>query len=344
MSIERSIFNSKTEVASFAESKYGIIPTEVERLYGGSANCYRLTVGDSYYFLKEFPSNFDKGALLREERVCALLAEKGVPTSVFIKTLKNDDICKYRGRIFHLQTFIHGITIERFTDEQMMKSAEMLATIHNALEEANFLRLGFRDSWFEEWTKQYSIDKHEEILKELPLSRKEIYYQNCAAEACKIKIELLRAYDYDYLKFKDLKKVNTHGDYNNLQLLWDKEGRQIKAVVDFSNAAKLPAVWEIIRSYTLGAKECVNGDYIDMEKLWKYIRKYLEKAELSLFDIENMIPFYCYNLLRSTYGLTLTSKSALEFALWRTKLCGYLQENGQKITKFLCAQYVEYKK
>ena len=90
MSIERSIFNSKTEVASFVESKYGIIPTEVERLYGGSANCYRLTVGGSYYFLKEFPRNFDKAALLREARICTLLAEKGISSSVFIKTLKND--------------------------------------------------------------------------------------------------------------------------------------------------------------------------------------------------------------------------------------------------------------
>jgi hypothetical protein len=84
MSIERSIFNSKTEVASFAESKYGIIPTEVDRLYGGSANCYRLTVGDTYYFLKEFPRDFDKAALLREMRVCALLAEKGVPYELHI--------------------------------------------------------------------------------------------------------------------------------------------------------------------------------------------------------------------------------------------------------------------
>ena len=344
MSIERSIFNSKTEAASFVENKYGIIPTEVERLYGGSANCYRLTVGDSYYFLKEFPRNFDKAALLRESRVCALLAEKGIPSSVFIKTLKNDDVCAYRGRIFHLQKFINGVTSEKFTEEQLMKSADMLATIHNALEGATFLKLGFREIWFEDWTKQASIEKHEEIIRELPFSKKAAYYQNRAAEACRIKINLLRLYNFDHLKFKDLKTVDTHGDYNNLQLLWDKDCKEIRAVIDFSNAAKLPAVWEIVRSYTLGAKECVNGDKIDAEGLWRYIRKYLEKAELSLFDIENMIPFYYYNLLRSTYGFNLTSKSALDFALWRTKLCQYLQENGQRITQYLCARYIEYKK
>ena len=341
MSIERSIFNSKAEVVNFVENKYGIIPTEVERLYGGSANCYRLTVGDSYYFLKEFPRNFDKAYLLREAKVCRLLEEKDVPSSVFIKTLKNDDTGAYRGRIFHLQKFISGVTHERLTEAQMMKSAEMLATIHNALEEATFLKPSFREGWFDEWLPKDSIERHQAIIDELPNSKRDLIYQQQAAEACKIKMNLLRAYDGDPSIFKNLKCVNTHGDYNNLQLLWDKNGEEIVAVVDFSNAAKLPAVWELVRSYTLGAKECENADKIDPAGLWRYVKKYLEKAELSLFDIQNMLPFYYYNLLRSTYGLNLTSKSALNFALWRTKLCQYLKENERSITQYLCAKYVE---
>ena len=345
MSIERSIFNSKSEAAKFVENKYGIIPTELVKLYGGSANCYRLTVGDSYYFLKEFPHNFDKAFLLREARVCQLLAEKGVPTSVFIKTLKNDDTCTYRGRIFHLQKFINGVTLERLTEKQLMKSAEMLATIHNALQEADFLKASFREGWFDEWSPKDSIERHQAIIDELPKSKKNIFYQQKAADACHIKMNLLRAYDGNPSIFKHLKCVNTHGDYNNLQLLWDRSGGEICAVIDFSNAAKLPAVWELVRSYTLAAKECEHGDKIDPAGLWRYVRKYLEKAELSLFDIQNMLPFYYYNLLRSTYGLNLTNKSALEFAIWRTKLCQYLKENEKKITQYLCAKYLEeYKK
>ena len=339
MSIERSIFNSKEEVSRFVKTKYGIVPDEVERLYGGSANCYRLTVGASCYFLKEFPRNFDKAALLREARVCQLLSEKGVPTSEFIKTLKNDDTGTYRGRVFHLQRFLDGVTIEKLTKEQLTKSAEMLSIIHNALEEATFLKKAFREEWFDDWRREDSIEKHEEIMRGLPLSKKALVDQKRAAQACCIKINLLREYDYEHTKFKDLKKVNTHGDYNSLQLLWDKDGKDITAVVDFSNASKLPAVWEIVRSYTLGAKECENGERIDAQGLWEYIEKYLEKAELSLFDIENMIPFYYYNLLRSTYGFNLTSKSALAFALWRTRLCQYLKVNGENITQYLCEKY-----
>ncbi len=341
MSIEHSIFNSKEEASRFVETKYGIMPTEVEKLYGGSANCYRLTVGSSYYFLKEFPHDFPKSALLREARVCQVLSEKDVPTSVFIKTLKNDDICAYRGRIFHLQTFIRGATLDKLKTPQLMKSAEMLATIHNALSEATFLKSTFRKVWFDEWTKEVSIEKHEEIIRNLPKTKKALAYQKCVAEACRIKINLLQKYQYDSAKFKHLKTVNTHGDYNYMQLLWDKEGKEIKAVVDFSNASKLPAVWEIIRSYTLSAKECEKGDFISKEGLWVYLCAYLKKAELSLLDIQNMIPFYYYNLLRNTYGLDLTSRSALEFALWRTRMCQYLYLHGEEITQYLCEKYLE---
>jgi Ser/Thr protein kinase RdoA (MazF antagonist) len=203
--------------------------------------------------------------------------------------LKNDDICTYRGRIFHLQKFINGITCERLTESQLMKSAEMLATIHSALEDATFLKPSFREGWFDEWTPMDSIERHQAIIDELPNTQKSLYYQEQAANVCRAKINLLRAYDGDPKIFKNLKCVNTHGDYNNFQLLWNRTGREICAVIDFSNAAKLPAVWEIVRSYTLGAKECERGDKIDPEGLWKYVRKYMEKAELSFFDIQNML-------------------------------------------------------
>ena len=343
MSIERSIFNSKDEVSSFVQSKYGIEPSEVERLYGGSANCYRLTANDAAYFLKEFPQNFNKRALIREAKVCQMLAENGVPTSEFVKTLKSDDTCVYRGRIFHLQKFLDGVTIEKLSASQLIKSAEMLSAIHNALDAADFLKKAFPDEWFDDWTKQDAIDRHQKIIDELGQSRKAEEYKRQVAEACYTKMSLLRAYSYDQTQFKNLKRVNSHGDYNNLQLLWNKDGEEITAVVDFSSATQLPAVWEIIRSYTLGAKECEQGESIDAKALWAYVEKYLEKGELSLFDIENMLPFYYYNLLCSTYGLHLTSKSAFAFAMWRTKLCQYLNANQAAITQYLCEKYKQLK-
>lgn len=74
-------------------------------------------------------------------------------------------------------------------------------------------------------------------------------------DVCDRKINLLNEFDMDYMTFTNLKRVNSHGDYNNLQLLCDKNN--ITAVIDFSSAAKLPAVWELICSYTYGAKNVV---------------------------------------------------------------------------------------
>ena len=44
--------------------------------------------------------------------------------------------------------------------------------------------------------------------------------------------------------------------YNVLQSIYEKE--HIKAIIDFASVAKLPIVWEIIRSYSYLDKEAKN--------------------------------------------------------------------------------------
>lgn len=339
MSIEKSIFISKTELSRFVETKYGILPIEVERLYGGSANCYKLTAADACYFLKEFPSNFNKKKLIREAQVCQCLDEQGIPTCQFIKTLKNDLLTTYRGRIFHLQQYLSGRTLEHMTKEQLCKSAHMLGKIHNALKEATFLRDGFPDPWFDDWTKEKTLEKHRLVLEDLPNSTLDEGRKAQVAEACRMKMRLVEEWKEDCLQFKCLTKVNTHGDYNNLQLLWTEDGSEIKAVVDFSSAARLPAVWEVIRSYSISEKASFQGGDMDVEGFWQYFKNYLEEYELTEFDVQNMSSFYYYNLLRSTFGLNSSNKNLVDFALWRAKMCQYLAVNHEKISAYLLAQY-----
>ena len=150
---------------------------------------------------------------------------------------------------------------------------------------------------------------------------------------------MLKAYGEDHLKYNNLKTFNSHGDYSRLQILCDIAKNKINAVIDFSGAASVPAVWEIIRSYSYGAKECINGSNIDLIKFKKYIEKYLKYGKLDLFDISNMAGFYYYNLLRSTYGLNSENRNLNDFAIWRTGLCKYLSESYNDIDLYLFNEF-----
>ena len=130
----------------------------------------------------------------------------------------------------------------------------------------------------------------------------------------------------------------THGDFHSGQILVYED--QVEAVVDFSTACTLPAVWEIIRSYTISAPDCKDGS-ISVEKLVEYIQLYLEKSPLRRSDIENMLRLYHWQLLRSKYGYreflngTEDPDGMLNFGRWRTRVCRWLGKNMEAVTSDL---------
>ena len=127
----------------------------------------------------------------------------------------------------------------------------------------------------------------------------------------------------------------THGDFYCGQLLVFED--EVTAIVDFSAACVLPAVWEIIRSYTIGDPECKDGS-ISMRNLVEYLQLYIEKSPLQQSDIGNMLQLYHWKLLRSKYGYreylngTEDPEGMLDFALWRTKICRWLEKNMAEAT------------
>lgn len=145
-------------------------------------------------------------------------------------------------------------------------------------------------------------------------------------------------YREDYLKYKELTKVSKHGDYNHLQILCNIEQNKIKAIIDFSGAEYILAIWEIIRSYSYGSSECSKPE-INPQRLKQYIDRYLTYGTLSLFDVSNMAGFNYHNLLGSTYGLNSNNDKHIEFALWRTDFCEYLSRSYKDIDKFLFKEY-----
>ena len=234
-----------------------------------------------------------------------------------------------------MQEYIEGYVFSQntFEDSFLFESSKILGKINRSLANINFLPEGFTDSWFLDWDVNESINKHKLIRSQIKQSNLDNEKKDLLLSACNKKINMLQAYSCNYSKYCKLTRMNSHGDYNNLQLICDKSG--IKSVIDFSSAASVPIVWEIIRSYTYCAKECINGNNINLNNLKKYITNYLSVNHLSLFDISNMCGFYYFNLLRSAYGLNSTDENIIRFAVWRTNMCEYLGETYRELDQYL---------
>lgn len=354
MPVENSVFSDTKRIKLFITNHYGMEPHCIETINGSSANCYKIVCENEAFFLKEFQSKFNKPALEREIRICQKLEQYGIPTSEFIKALCGEYVLEENGHLFHLQKYIDGRTLERngFKKSLLLESAELLGKIHLCLDDLDFLPAGFPDEWFDNWKLSNSLAKHISIMNDVELSDMNDALKQELLKACKTKIDLLNKFNIDYSKYKKFLKLNSHGDYNNLQIICEKnrlacrksepcrhQPTPIKAIIDFSSAAQIPAVWELIRSYTYSAEECKNGDDINLNYLKAYLDAYLKYRELPLFDISNMAGFYYYNLLRSSYGLNSKAEKTIQFAIWRTNLCKYLSKFYKEIDMFLYEQY-----
>lgn len=119
----------------------------------------------------------------------------------------------------------------------------------------------------------------------------------------------------------------SHGDYSVLQLLYD--GDEIRAVLDFVNAGRVPVAWELIRSYSYADRT------FSAARLAAYANEYRRYADLSLDDLRYMPYIYLGQLLGSTYGykqyLQTGSAALLAFGRWRTEMCRYLMANAGEI-------------
>ncbi len=339
MPVENSIFEDLNDVSIFVQNNYGFLPTQVMKLSGGSANCFKITGEDRAFFLKELQAKFNRESLEREIAVCDIIKSAGIPTSEFVKAVNGSYVCEQSGHLLHMQLFMDDDTYNKnqFEEPLLFQSAGLLGKIHCCLADVSFLPDKFPDAWFIDWNKSDSTKKHTNIKNKVKGSGIRTDLQEKIIDACDKKIELLSKFDMDYLTLRNLKKVNSHGDYNNLQLLCRKNN--ITAVIDFSSAAKLPAVWELIRSYTYGAKECCDGKEINFGRLKRYIDSYLNESDLSEFDIEHMVKFYYFQLLRSSFGLNSTDEKTIAFGLWRTNMCEYLSGVYKELMDYLHTQY-----
>lgn len=327
--VENSILNEEI-IIDLVLKNYDIKVVQIEKLNRGSANIYMLN--NKTYILKEFQSVCNQDDLLKEIEVINHLKDKGLLVPEYIQTTNGNYYIVFENRFIIMQKFISGESKEMNVGEYLniIESASILAEITEALQDLKY-KLPIKDH--NAWVSNSALEKAEHSMNSF-INGLTDEFQDIKKDI-KDKLNILKQIkpqvaNYD---FNNLTIVNTHGDYNVLQFIYNQN--KVSAVIDFISACKMPIVWEIIRSYSYIDKDVKNGEF-NISHFIDYVNEFTKKIKLTKEDLELMPLIYLCQLLTSNFGykqyvLDTNKKDLLEFGRFRTKLCRFLFDNLERL-------------
>lgn len=333
--IDESVF-SENSIKKFMLEKYNLKINKINKMNRGSANIYSLN--SDKYILKEYQSKYDENIIKKEVLIINHLLNKKIPVPKLIKNVNNELYTKYKDRIVVVEEFIEGETKENNTSclDELIDCARILGKIVFSLEDLDFdLPAIDVKSWFSTKKIDESLSKYNELLKNIPSNE----YHEQIENDLKDKIKMLKQLKnkVDIIELDNLTIKNTHGDFNVLQFIY--KNNKIISILDFAAAAKMPIVWELIRSYSYMDYKAVNATF-DLGNLKKYVNEFQKIIKLNEYDIKYMPYIYLIQMLHSDYGYKQYIKdnskiSLLNFGFFRTNLCRYLYFNLKLIVDYL---------
>ena len=335
MPLEKSVLDSE-KIRDILAGEYGLHLIDSKSLALGSANCHKVHCKEGDFFFKEYQSDFKKETVDREAEIVEYLSSKDFPVAVFVKTVNDQNCIVYEGHVISIQEYLEGQTyLNDLPRPLLMESAKYLGMMHSLLK-----GYPMEVSMDYEWAKGFSPDavsrKFNALLSALDEDKSDPNYDQIREDLL-FKKELMDSIDEWKEYFKGITYTPTHGDYTACQLICD--GDAVRAVIDFSSAGCIPAVWEIMRSYIQSGGVSRPGSDLDIEDFSAYVREYMKYAPLTQRDLEAMPYIYLFQLAQSTYGYKeyLITKSEnrdalLEFAFWRTNVCREICQKAKEIS------------
>ena len=338
MALEKSILD-ENGIRQLLAEEYGLHMTGIAHLPLGSAHCYRVRCEEGIYFFKEYPGEFSLDTVKKEAALVDYLCAKTFPAARFIRTKGRDFCLQVDGHVVAVQEFIEGRSfLNDMPRRYMADCAKYLGLLHHILKDYP-MENSMDESWLNNATAENNERRFDDLLDALEEQKSDPHYEKIRDEVLfkknmAKKIEDMRGY------FEGITYTQSHGDYTACQLICDDE--HVKAVIDFAAATKVPAVWEIMRSYVQSFGACRDGAPFNTEELCDYVREYMKYADLSQQDLIALPYVYLVQLARSRYGykeyviLKTENKDALlEFASWRTNVCREIYNNAEKISAAL---------
>ena len=341
MAIEKSIFDhDKMQMLLLQE--YGFHLIENQHLPLGTANCYKISCEEGAYFFKEYQKEFTIQDVKREAELVEYLNSKDFPAARFIKTINGNSCILFEGHVIIVQEYLEGKSYLNDLPHNLLKeSAKYLGILHTLLRD-----YPMESQLDEKWANGVSVEavnkKYDRLLEALEMENTDPNYSRIKEDFL-FKKELFSHIEDMKRFFKGITYTPSHGDYTACQLLCDED--HVKAVIDFASAAKLPAIWEIMRSY-VQAGACHEGEAFDIEDFAQYVKEYMKYAQLTERDLRAMPYVYLFQLSRSAYGYeeyliakTENREALLEFGFWRTNICREIYRKADAISGALLQLY-----
>jgi Ser/Thr protein kinase RdoA (MazF antagonist) len=335
MALEATVL-SPENIRHLLKIHYGVRVLAARRLPFGSANCYRIEDEQKSYFLKEFQACFQREDVVREAELAETLAARGIPTARFYRTRSGEWTFEFEGHALCLEEYIDGrpYGYDGFPPALLPQAAALLGKLHIAMRGCD-LPQDMGATWFSPEAALQSQNGYDALLSALEARPSDPCYEKIRADL-RFKRDLLRTCSAWMPALDGVTYSPTHGDYQGCQLIGD--GREIKAVIDFSSARTLPVTWELLRSFAQTSVFCRKEARIDIPGLCAYVRAYLPYAPLTAQDLAAAPYIYLYQLARSKFGYTQYLKTEsedrenlLQFAFWRTRLCRELFDHAREI-------------
>lgn len=336
MPLEKSVLDVE-KISAILENEYGLHLVGCERLAAGSANCFKVTCKEGNFFFKEYQSGFTPETVETEAGIVEYLGARDFPVAGFVRTVNGNSCTLYEDRVIGVQDFVEGQTHQNDLPRPLLlESAKYLGKMHAILKDYPLVADMDYD-WASESSKDAIARKFNALLTALDKDKSDPHYRKIREDVL-FKKELTASINDWKEYFKDVTFTATHGDYSACQLICDEKG--IKAVIDFSSAKRLPAVWEIMRSYVQSGGISRSGSEFDIADFSLYVKEYMKYAPLTTRDLKAMPYIYLFQLAQSSYGYkeylitkTENKEDSLAFAFWRTDICREIYRKAEDISE-----------
>ena len=335
MSLEKSVLD-KGKISDILRGEYGLHLLDYKCLALGSANCYKVHCEEGDFFFKEYQSEFTTERVDKEADIVEFLISRDFPVAGFVKTTRGRNSILYEGHVISLQQFIEGKSyLNDLPHSLLTESAKYLGIMHSLLMDYP-MEKSMDYNWAKDFSSEAVSQKFNALLAALDENKSDPNYERIHEDLV-FKKKLMASIDDWKEYFKDVTYTTTHGDYTACQLICDEE--HIKAIIDFSSAGCIPAVWEIMRSYIQSGGVSRSESTFDIEDFALYVREYMKYAPLTKRDLEAMPYIYLFQLTQSSYGYkeylitkTENKDALLDFAFWRTNICREIYEKAGAIS------------
>ena len=280
MALEKSVLDVD-KVRELLITEYGLHLIGLYPLSLGTANCFKVCCNEGVYFFKEYPGSFTVPMVEKEVRLVEYLFSKGYPVARFIDTLNGSCCILFSSHVIGVQEFVEGKTYLNDLPHPLLKeSAKYLGILHFLLKDYP-MESGMDEKWVESYSPKTAAERYDRLLDTLEESRSDPNYHRIREDLL-FKRELSGQIEDMKTYYTGITYTPSHGDYTACQFICG-EG-SVKAVIDFSSAAALPTVWEIMRSYIQSCGACRGGTAFDIEDFVLYVKEYDVGVKSSLMS------------------------------------------------------------